>query len=96
MDTSLRKNIAARDESLAKTRRVTRRIAAASAAGSLVFMAGFAHLIPTDFPHSSQNGGGGGTSGGSGNGNGGTNTGNNGTPSPSHGSGPSHATSGGS
>lgn len=96
MDTSLRKNIAARDESLAKIRRATRRIAAASAAGSLVFVAGFAHLIPTGLPHASQNGGGGGTSGGAGGTGNGTANGGNGTTGLSHGSGPSQVTSGGS
>lgn len=97
MDSRLRKNIAVRDAALTKTGRVTRRIAAVSAAGSLVLMAGFAHLIPTDFSHSSQSGGGGGTSGGgSGGGTSGNNNGTNGTPNPSGGSGPSHATSGGS
>lgn len=98
MESSLRKNIADRDAALSRTGRVTRRIAALSAAGSLVLMAGFAHLIPTDFSHSSQSGGGGTSGGGSGTGNGNSNgnNGSNGTPMPTHGSGPSHATSGGS
>jgi len=95
MDSRLRKNIADRDAALSKTGRVTRRIAALSAAGILMLMAGFAHLIPIGFSHSSQSGGGGTRGGGSGAGNGSdSNNGTNGTPSPSHGPGPSHATSG--
>ncbi|WP_051450214.1 hypothetical protein [Actinospica robiniae] len=99
MDARLRKKIADRDAALSRTGRVTRRIAALSAAGSLVLVAGFGHLIPTDFSHSSQSGGGGTSGGGSGTGNGNSNGNSNsthGTPSPGHGSGPSHATSGGS
>jgi len=105
MDTSLRKNIAARDAALARTGRVTRRVGTAAAAGSLVLMAGFAHLIPTHLPHLSVNGnGGGGGTGGGGGGGGGTSTGGgngsgstgSGNGAPSTGSGPSQVTSGGS
>lgn len=107
MDVSMRKNIAARDEALTKTGRVTRRVGAVAAAGSLVLMAGFAHLIPTHLPHLSGGGSGtgtggtgtgtgGGTSTGTGTGTGaGTSTGT-GTPGPGSGSGPSQVTSGGS
>lgn len=86
MDTSVRRNIAARDAALVKTGRVTRLIAAGAAAGSLVLMAGFAHLIPTHLPHPSVGSNGGGGSSGTSSGNG----------APSNGSGPSHVTSGGS
>jgi hypothetical protein len=87
MDASMRKNIAARDEALTKTGRVTRRVGAAAAAGSLVLMAGFAHLIPSHLPHLSGSSGGsgsGGSGGGSGTGtgtggSGGTGTGGTGT-----------------
>jgi len=107
MDVSMRKNIAARDEALTKTGRVTRRVGAVAAVGSLVLMAGFAHLIPTHLPHLSGSGSGSG-SGGSGTGTGGTGTGGTGTgsgtstgtgtgtPAPGSGSGPSQVTSGGS
>ena len=102
----MRKNIAARDEALTKTGRVTRRVGAAAAAGSLVLMAGFAHLIPTHLPHlsgssgGSGNGGGNGTgtgtgTGSTGTGTGGTSTGT-GAPGTGSGSGPSQVTSGGS
>lgn len=83
MDSSIRKNVAARDAALDKTGRVTRRIGIAALAGSLALMAGFAHLIPTHLPHLS-----GGDSTGSGSGSG--------APAPGTGSGPSHVTSGGS
>lgn len=79
MDVSMRKNIAARDEALTKTGRVTRRVGVAAAAGSLVLMAGFAHLIPTHLPHLSGSGSGGGSGGGSGTGTGGSGTGTGGT-----------------
>jgi hypothetical protein len=93
MDANMRKNIAARDAALNKTGRVTRRVAVAATAGSLVLMAGFAHLIPTHLPHLSVNGtNGNGTSGG-GSGSSGTSSGNG---APSTGSGPSQVTSGGS
>ncbi|HET9171045.1 MAG TPA: hypothetical protein VFN97_16525 [Actinospica sp.] len=99
MNADLRKNIAARDAALTKTGRVTRRVAVAATAGSLVMMAGFAHLIPTHVPHLSVNGtDGNGTSGsgsGTGNGGSGTSTGT-GNGSPGTGSGPSQVTSGGS
>jgi hypothetical protein len=95
MDAGMRKNIAARDAALTKTGRVTRRVAVAATAGSLVLMAGFAHLIPTHLPHESVNGTtGNGTSGG-GTGNGGATSGN-GAPGSGSGSGPSQVTSGGS
>jgi uncharacterized membrane protein YgcG len=95
MDADMRKNIAARDAALIRTGRVTRRIAVAATAGSLVLMAGFAHLIPTHLPHLSVNGtnGNGSGSGTSGNGGSGTTSGNG---APSSGSGPSQVTSGGS
>ncbi|MBR7825660.1 hypothetical protein KDK95_05025 [Actinospica sp. MGRD01-02] len=103
MDASTRKNIAARDAALTKTSRVTRRIAVAATAGSLVLMAGFAHLIPTHLPHLSDNGtSGNGTSGtstgnGGGSGTGSSNGGSSGTaPGSGSGSGPSQVTSGGS
>jgi hypothetical protein len=91
MDTELRKNIAARDAALVKTGRVTRVAAVAATAGSLVLMAGFAHLIPPHLPHVSVNGP---NSGGSGSGTG-TQPGN-ATPAPGGGAGPAQATSGGS
>jgi hypothetical protein len=90
MDTGMRKNIAARDAALAKTGRVTRRVAVAATAGSLVLMAGFAHFIPTHLPHQSVNG-----TNGNGTGNGGATSGN-GAPGSGSGSGPSQVTSGGS
>jgi len=97
MDASMRKNIAARDAALTKTGRVTRRVAVAATAGSLVLMAGFAHFIPTHLPHLSVNGTNGNGSGGGGtNGNGGSGTSSgNGAPGSGSGSGPS-VTSGGS
>jgi hypothetical protein len=97
MDASMRKNIAARDAALTKTGRVTRRVAVAATAGSLVLMAGFAHFIPTHLPHQSVNGtnGNGTGGGGTGNGNGGATSGN-GAPGSGSGSGPSQVTSGGS
>lgn len=92
----MRKNIAARDEALTKTGRVTRLAAVAATAGSLVMMAGFAHLLPPHIPHLSVNGtNGGGTSGGGGSGSSGTSSGN-GAPGSGSGSGPSQVTSGGS
>lgn len=94
MDVDMRKNIAARDAALIRTGRVTRRIAVAATAGSLVLMAGFAHLIPTHLPHLSVNGtNGNGSGSGTGNGGSGTTSGNG---APSSGSGPSQVTSGGS
>jgi hypothetical protein len=87
MDTSTRKSIAARDEALARTGRVTNRIGAAALAGSLVLMAGFAHLLPTHLPHLNI-----GRNTGTG-GNGGSGSGSN---APGIGSGSSHVTSGGS
>jgi hypothetical protein len=96
MDASMRKNIAARDAALTKTGRVTRRVAVAATAGSLVLMAGFAHFIPTHLPHLSVNGTNGNGSGGGGTGNGGSGTSSgNGAPGSGSGSGPS-VTSGGS
>jgi hypothetical protein len=97
MDAGMRKNIAARDAALTKTGRVTRRVAVAATAGSLVLMAGFAHYIPTHLPHPSVNGTNGNRTGGggTGNGNGGATSGN-GAPGSGSGSGPSQATSGGS
>ena len=50
MDTSVRKNIAARDAAPARTRRATRRVAAPAAAASLVLTGRFTRLIPTHPP----------------------------------------------
>jgi hypothetical protein len=87
MDTSLRKNIAARDAAPAKTRRAIRRVAAPAAAASLVPAGGFAHLIPTHPPHLSVGGTGtGGRRSGTGHGSG----------TPGSGSGPFQVFSGGS
>jgi hypothetical protein len=87
VDTSVRKNIAARDAAPARTGRVTRRVAAAA---RLVPMAGFAHLIPTRPPHLPV---GGTENGGSGSGGSGTSSG---AGAPGNGSGPSRVTEGGS
>lgn len=55
MDARIRRSVLARDGALGRIGSVTRWIVAASVAGALVLMAGFAHLLPTHLPHVATN-----------------------------------------
>jgi hypothetical protein len=63
MDGRLSRSVLARDGALGRIGSVTRWIAAASVAGALVLMAGFAHLLPTHLLHVAVNRDGSGSSG---------------------------------
>jgi hypothetical protein len=95
MDARTRAAVEARDQSVFRVRRLTRRIGTFGLAGGLLLGAGFAGLLPSHLPHLGGNGTGSGDGTGTSTGDGGGLQGPANAPAPGGGA-PSHVTSGGS